>query len=146
MLEKYRRSTPTEPTDLFANLIQLRTGGEIAAQRRGEPGESGLWTVAAFHAESNESVHSHVWERHPGGDELLCVLSGALSVHLRGDDAGPATSLRPGTFFVVPAGKWHRLTVDEPGDLLSITPRLDTEHEKVQTSGSASPTEQATAT
>jgi mannose-6-phosphate isomerase-like protein (cupin superfamily) len=36
-----------------------------------------------------------------------------------------------GQAFIVPVGRWHRLTVSEPGDLLAITPRAETQHERV---------------
>ncbi|MEV7096351.1 hypothetical protein AB0M80_26230 [Amycolatopsis sp. NPDC051045] len=47
-------------------------------------------------------------------------------LHLRpGGLAEPA-----GRSCLVPPGRRHRLTVDEPGDLLSITSRTGTEHER----------------
>ncbi|SPM29630.1 hypothetical protein MTAB308_3122 [Mycobacterium terramassiliense] len=89
--------------------------------------------MAAFHVTDNGSVHSDVWERHPAGDEVLCLLSGAITVHLRGQVAEEAVTgaLRAGTCWVVPAGHWHRLTVEEPGDLVVITPRANTTHQTV---------------
>ncbi|WP_072477545.1 cupin domain-containing protein [Amycolatopsis australiensis] len=115
-----------ENYDLFSTLIQLHAGGVAKlVNRRDAPG---LWTVGAFHAESDRAVHSDVWERHPGGHEILVVLSGELHVHLR--DEGHVVTLTAGRSFLVPPGCWHRLTVGEPGDLLSITPRAGTEHEK----------------
>ncbi|WP_147404034.1 cupin domain-containing protein [Nocardia panacis] len=118
------------PIDMFESLIHLRDGGVIDATPRSGNRDAGLWTISAFHAQSNTSLHADHWERHPVGDELLLVLSGVLTVHLRHGDH-PPTTLRPGAYYLVPAGAWHRLTVEEPGDLLSITPRVDTEHEPV---------------
>lgn len=117
--------------DIFSSWIELREGGAVESRSRGVSGEWGRWTVAAFHVTDNDSVHSDVWERHPDGDEVLFLLSGAVAVHLR-DLAGgeAATTLPTGTCWVVPAGTWHRLTVEEPGDLLVITPRANTEHQK----------------
>ncbi|MEV6903316.1 hypothetical protein [Amycolatopsis sp. NPDC051372] len=40
-------------------------------------------------------------------------------LHLRDDDT-PAT-LTPGTAAIVACGRWHRLELDAPGDLLSVT-------------------------
>ncbi|WP_165608077.1 cupin domain-containing protein [Mycobacterium alsense] len=119
------------PIDLFSSWIELGEGGAVKPRSRAASGEWGLWTVAAFHVTDNDSVHSDIWERHPAGDEMLFLLSGAVTVHLR-DQAGgevATTSLPAGACRVVPAGKWHRLTVEEAGDLMVITARLNTEHQ-----------------
>jgi len=122
--------------DLFDTPVQLREGGLVEnaeSRARGSAGDdAGLWTMGAFHADDDHAVHSDVWERHPGGHEVLCVLSGAFRVHLRdhGDGTEPVATLTAGRSFIVPAGRWHRLSVAEPGDLLSITPRPGTEHER----------------
>jgi mannose-6-phosphate isomerase-like protein (cupin superfamily) len=113
-------------------LIQLRPGGvaEPTGRREalaGTDGES-LWTVGAFRAETDRDVHADVWERHARWQEILVVLSGALRVYLR--DEGHVATLTAGRSFLVPPGRWHRLAVEEPGALLSITPRAGTEHEK----------------
>ena len=52
------------------------------------PGE---WAVAAFHANSDQAVHPDMWERHPAGQEVLCVLSGSVNLYLRevGDRTDP---------------------------------------------------------
>ncbi|GCD96199.1 cupin domain-containing protein [Embleya hyalina] len=123
----------TTPLDLFDSLIHLREGGIVDAGPRRGFGDPGLWTVTAFHAADDRAVHADVWERHPAGQEVLCVLSGVVCVHLRDHDDGrePVATLTAGTCFVVPAGRWHRLTVREPGDLLVVTPREGTGHERM---------------
>lgn len=130
----------THTLDMFDNLIRLRQDGVVDVVERTARGhalaglgEAGSWTVGAFHADSDEAVHSHLWERHPNGHEVLCLLSGTMRVQLRdqGDGRSPVATLTSGRSFVVPAGRWHRPAVVEPGDLLSITPRTDTQHQKV---------------
>ncbi len=127
-------------TDLFDTMIHLRQGGVAeAAEPRTRAnalagrGAASLWTVGAFHADSDRAVHADVWERHPSGSEMLCVLSGAMHVYLRdhGDGTVPVATLTSGQSFIVPAGRWHRLAVVEPADLLAITPRVNTQHENV---------------
>jgi quercetin dioxygenase-like cupin family protein len=51
-------------------------------------------------------------------------------VHLRDHDPAPVAVLTAGRSFIVPAGRWHRLAVAEAGDLITITPRAGTEHER----------------
>lgn len=119
------------PIDIFSSSIDLREGGAVEERWPGVSADWGLWTVAAFHARDNRAVHSHIWERHPAGDELLVLLSGAITVHLC-DHAGEeiaTIALRAGTCCVVPAGRWHRITVERPGDLLAITARANTTHQ-----------------
>ena len=64
------------------------------------------------------------WEMHPRGDECLHLLSGAVDVITQEVRGGQVTELREGGACVVPRGRWHRLVVREPGDLLFITPSL----------------------
>jgi mannose-6-phosphate isomerase-like protein (cupin superfamily) len=125
--------------DLFDTPIQLRAGGHAEPGGGRDGAGPGLWTVAAHRAADDRSLHSDVWERHPAGQEVLCVLSGAITAYLRDHDDGgrPVATLGPGRALVVPAGCWHRLTVAEPGDLLVVTPRAGTEHERVHRDGSA---------
>lgn len=127
------------PLDLFETLIHLRDDGSAEPSARGGAAGAGLWTVAAHRADDDAALHSDVWERHPTGDEVLCVLSGALAVHLRdhGDGSEPFATLTAGRSFVVPAGHWHRLTVVEPAELLAITPRPGTRHERTDRGGPA---------
>jgi len=117
--------------DLYSTLIQLRDDGSADGTARSERSDIGLWTISAFHADNDQALHSHVWERHPTGHEVLGVLSGSLHVYLREAGEDPVATLTAGQAFLVPTGAWHRLSVREPGDLLSITPRAGTEHERM---------------
>jgi mannose-6-phosphate isomerase-like protein (cupin superfamily) len=127
--------------DLFDTLIQLREGGVAEPSTRPGRADAGLWTVTAFHADSDQALHADVWERHPAGHEVLCVLSGAVHIYLRDHGGGtePVATLTSGQSFIVPVGRWHRLAVGEPCDLLAITPRIDTQHEKARCSASPGP-------
>jgi mannose-6-phosphate isomerase-like protein (cupin superfamily) len=64
----------------------------------------------------------HDGEVHPDGDELLYLISGAMSLHLEYPDGDVEVELRAGQAVVVPQGIWHKLTLREPGQLLHITP------------------------
>jgi mannose-6-phosphate isomerase-like protein (cupin superfamily) len=74
----------------------------------------------------DRSVHADFWERHPGGDEVLCVLAGRLAATLDGD-AGDI-EIPAGQALIIPRGRWHRLRVIEPGRLLHFTPTAGAEH------------------
>jgi uncharacterized cupin superfamily protein len=48
------------------------------------------------------------WERHPDGDELVHVLDGEVEITVVTDSGPVATSVRAGSVFIVPRGRWHR--------------------------------------
>jgi mannose-6-phosphate isomerase-like protein (cupin superfamily)/ketosteroid isomerase-like protein len=68
------------------------------------------------------------WERHPGGDELLHVLTGEVRVTLLGEGGRTEATLRAGSIFVVPRGVWHRQVASAGVTLLFATPTEETEH------------------
>jgi mannose-6-phosphate isomerase-like protein (cupin superfamily) len=123
----------TDTLDLFDTVIQLRDGGIAEPSARPGIADVGLWSVATLRADSDQALHSDVWERHPTGHEVLGVLSGVINVYLRDHEGGqePVATLTSGQAFIVPAGRWHRLTVSEPAALLAITPRTGTRHERI---------------
>ncbi|MGO4463036.1 cupin domain-containing protein [Streptomyces sp. M-16] len=129
-------TTPTA-VDLFASALHFHPGGEVrAAERRMANGDSGSWQLAAFHAETDADVHADHWEMHPEADETVCCLTGGARVHFRpaGPDGAADTDemvqLKPGTAVIVPRGRWHRVELDAPSDLMSITLPSGTRHEK----------------
>ena len=132
MFRKYH-----DPLTLREVLIQLRAGGVAAPDARPGIADPGLWTIGLIRAESDHDLHADVWERHPTGDEVLCALSGAVAVYLRELGDEPVATVRSGEGFIVPAGAWHRLELREPGELMAITPRCQTQHERLDASASA---------
>ncbi len=64
----------------------------------------------------------HDGEVHPDGDELLYLVSGAMSLRLEYPGGDVEVELHAGQAVVVPQGVWHKLTLREPGQLLHITP------------------------
>lgn len=68
------------------------------------------------------------WERHPAGDELVMILSGALDLIVEQADGQTRTPLPAGRLGVVPRGLWHRFAVVEPATALFFTPGEGTEH------------------
>lgn len=68
------------------------------------------------------------WERHPGGDELLHVLEGAVDVTVLTDDRAVDATVGAGSLFIVPRGLWHRQKPHGAVTLLFATPAQGTEH------------------
>jgi len=89
-------------------------------------GFSGRVLVSCFSFDSDWSE----WERHPAGDELVCLLSGRARFLFEGSH--PAVELRePGEFAIVPKGTWHTAKTTVPTKMLFVTPGAGTEHKSV---------------
>ena len=67
------------------------------------------------------------WERHPGGDELLHVLEGAIDVTVLTDHGPAQVSVDAGSVFVCPRGLWHRQLPRPSATVLFGTPTQTTE-------------------
>jgi mannose-6-phosphate isomerase-like protein (cupin superfamily) len=98
----------------------------IVEQKRGRPPEriDGL-TIGAPELTGDAP---HDGELHPDGDELLYLISGAVSVRLELPDGDRIVELAAGDALVVPRGTWHKITLREPGRLIHITPGPHGDH------------------
>ncbi|MFJ2868681.1 cupin domain-containing protein [Kitasatospora sp. NPDC087314] len=125
--------TPTA-VDLFASALHFHPDGEVrATERQMTGGAAGAWQIGAFHVETDADVHADHWEMHPQADEAVCCLAGGARLYLRPEDAAGAEELVPlpaGAAVVVPRGRWHRLELDGPSDLMSVTLRHGTRLER----------------
>jgi len=65
---------------------------------------------------------------HPDGDELLYLISGAVTVTLELAGGDVLVDLGAGDAVVVPKGVWHKITMREPGQLIHITPGPNGDH------------------
>jgi len=73
----------------------------------------------------------HDGEMHPDGDELLYLLSGAVTVRLELDESlggERIIEMAAGDALVVPQGVWHQIKLRQPGQLLHITPGPQGDH------------------
>ena len=116
-LEDGPRAKPVPVGDDFWATIDTRTdlqGGRLV-------------TVSHFRSQRD---WDH-WERHPAGDELVYLLTGALDIVLQEPDGERIVELREQTAAVVPCGVWHRGIVREPAVGLFITRGDGTEHRPV---------------
>ncbi|MDT3680307.1 MAG: cupin domain-containing protein [Burkholderiaceae bacterium] len=73
-----------------------------------------------------------VWERHPAGEELVLLLSGAASLVLAESDQERDVQLSsPGSYVLVPKNVWHTARTKVPTTMLFVTPGAGTEHRRV---------------
>ena len=70
----------------------------------------------------------HAGEVHPDGDEVLFLISGAITVRLELPEGERAVDMAAGETLVVPKGIWHRVHLREPGRLVHITPGPHGDH------------------
>jgi quercetin dioxygenase-like cupin family protein len=69
------------------------------------------------------------WERHPAGDELVCLLSGKATLILDHDGAHETVELQSaGEYVLVPKGTWHTARTSVPTTMLFVTPGEGTEN------------------
>jgi hypothetical protein len=69
------------------------------------------------------------WERHPAGEEMVCLLEGEVELHLERDDWRDTLVLdKPGDYALVPPNTWHTAKVRKPSRLFFITPGEGTEN------------------
>ncbi|ANP52983.1 oxalate decarboxylase/phosphoglucose isomerase-like protein (cupin superfamily) [Streptomyces griseochromogenes] len=127
-------TTPLSSIDLFASALHIHPNGNIrVAERRMTSGDSGAWQIATFHVETDADVHADHWEMHPEAEEAVCCLTGSVRLYLRPASPGgiqDMVRLQAGHAVIVPRGRWHRLELDAPSDLMSITLRHGTRLEK----------------
>ncbi|AHH21647.1 cupin domain-containing protein [Nocardia nova SH22a] len=119
------------PIELFDRGIRILPDGKVFDEPRRMSGDIDGWTLAAFRVATDAEVHGDHWEMHPSGEELVTVLSGGIRLILRACDTPEmSVTLRTGQAFVVPKGRWHRIELEEPSELMSLTLRAGTELEK----------------
>ena len=109
--------------DLAAEVVGVDRGDRQARIVEQEPGRpprriDGLTIGAPWIA----GDPPHDGEMHPDGDELLFLVSGAVTVTLELADGDRLVELGSGDAVVVPKGVWHQITTREPGHLLHVTP------------------------
>ncbi|SNS11048.1 cupin [Actinomadura mexicana] len=112
------------PIDLFSCSLHLHRGGEIQAGPRALDPERDGWRLTAFHAKTDADVHADHWEVHPEAEEVVSCLIGMIRLYLRPEEPGQREEeirLTAGTAAIVPRGRWHRLELDTPSNVLAVT-------------------------
>jgi len=127
----------TLPFDLARTCIHLTDGADATAVAVTED----FWASLAGRSELHDgrlvtltaqAVSWQSWEMHPAGDEIVCLLSGAVDLILDAPGAERVVALRGQSACIVPRGVWHRAVVHVPGDMLFITRGAGTEHRPLE--------------
>ncbi|MEY9485689.1 mannose-6-phosphate isomerase-like protein (cupin superfamily) [Streptomyces calvus] len=112
------------PIDLFASFLHLRQDGRVSAEQPVFEPERDGWQVMTFHVETDADVHGDHWEIHTSADEVVACLTGGIRLFFRPErpgDVEETTELAAGSAVVVPRGRWHRIALDRPSDIMSVT-------------------------
>lgn len=112
------------PLDLSTSFIHLRHGGQVRAEQPVFDPERDGWQLMAFHVETDIDVHDGPWEVHPDADEVVSCLTGGRRLYLRPEQPGEEEKeikVAAGTGVIVPRGRWHRIALDAPSDIMSVT-------------------------
>lgn len=126
------------PYNLESTFLRLRSDVSV------EPlaVDDGFWQklgrgeLGDFHNEYLVTSHAFnsdwpAWEMHPNGDEMVCLLAGAVTFIVEQDGGHREFELRgSGDYLIVPKGAWHTARVSEPSRMLFITAGEGTQHRK----------------
>jgi mannose-6-phosphate isomerase-like protein (cupin superfamily) len=119
--------------DLTASYLSLGEEGVVQSTEGGDKfwalpaaeiekfGEN--WLITEFYFDADWKT----WEKHPHGEEIVYLLSGAMDLILDKDGARRTIELRSKGLVVVPRDTWHTAKVFEPSNVLVITHGKQTE-------------------
>jgi quercetin dioxygenase-like cupin family protein len=116
---------PFDPSKQVVGLARSTGEACFVTQTNGPPRRIEGYTVGAPMITQDAP---HAGEMHPDGDELLYVVSGRFHISLELDGGNRDLELRAGEALVVPRGVWHLITLQEPGQLVHITPGPGGDH------------------
>lgn len=122
--------------NLLSTFARLRTDASVEMLPVGADFWQKISTGALgdFHNEYLVSCYDfdsswNSWEKHPNGDEIVCLLQGAVEFVLDADVGEQRITLcEPGAFFIVPKNSWHTADVAAPARVLFITAGEGTQH------------------
>lgn len=112
------------PIDLSASALRLHQSGDVhAEQKTGECDQDG-WRLTVFYARTGADVHADHWRVHPDAEQVISCLIGKLRLYLRPERPGRSEEeivLTAGTAAIVPRGRWHRIELDTPSSIMTVT-------------------------
>ncbi|MES1191629.1 MAG: WxcM-like domain-containing protein [Steroidobacter sp.] len=127
------------PANLASTYVRLRP--DVTCEQL--PVDASFWEriasgqLGSFHNEYLVTLHSFkaawpMWEMHPNGDEVVCLLSGSVTFILEQSGGDKEMTLnKPGDYALVPKGTWHTATTSVESVMLFITAGEGTEHRPV---------------
>lgn len=69
------------------------------------------------------------WERHPAGEEFVCLIEGEVELVLERDGVQSRVVLsKPGAYVLVPPNTWHTAKVRRPSRMIFVTAGEGTEN------------------
>ena len=125
-----------DPFNLASTFLRLRSDASIEQL----PVGNDFWqrlssgALGTFHNEYLVAVLAHdsdwpVWEMHPNGDEIVCLLEGEATLVLEVDGREREVGLaQSGSYVFVPRGTWHTARIRSACRMLFITPGEGTRH------------------
>jgi quercetin dioxygenase-like cupin family protein len=120
--------------DLETTYVQLEDGGaarpiEVTETFWQDIGTSPELQAGRLVMRFSFSTDWSDWERHPNGDEVVCLIEGSVDFVLDRGGREEIIALRaPGSFAIVPRGVWHTARVHAPASMIFITAGEGTEH------------------
>ncbi|MEO8307248.1 MAG: cupin domain-containing protein [Pseudomonadota bacterium] len=123
------------PSSLVSTFLRLRPDSSIEQLAFDDSFWPGLMSgkLGTFHHEYLVTTSSFRedwpnWERHTNGDEIVCLLSGAVTFVFERENGNEEVSLGDvGEFVFVPQGVWHTARTSVPTLMLFITAGEGTE-------------------
>jgi len=128
--------TAPGPFNLATTYLRLRADNSAEALHV----DAQFWprlmsgALGTFHRESLVTMISFdatwkSWEMHPNGDEIVCLLSGRVSMVLEIDGREIVAKLaKPGDYVLVPRGTWHTARTSTNCTMVFITPGEGTQN------------------
>ena len=125
-----------QPDNIASTYLRLRPDSSIERL----PFDASFWPrlmkgeLGNFHHEYLVTTNTYnkdwpSWERHPLGEEIVCLLSGAVTMILERPGGNEAVSMsRMGDFVCIPRGTWHTAKTRVATTMLFITACEGTEN------------------
>ena len=126
----------TDALDISSTYLRLRSDATVEALtvdatfwQRISTGQLGDFHNEFLVANGSFDKDWSMWEMHPNGDEVVCLLSGSATFILQQPHEDTSVELtKSGEYVLVPKGTWHTAKVREPCRILFITPGEGTQH------------------
>ena len=131
--------TTSNSLDFASTFVRLRPDTSVETLNV----DAGFWPrlaageLGSFHNEYlvacfDFSADWSIWEMHPHGDEIVCLLSGSVTFVLEREGGCEMVELKEsGNYVVVPKGVWHTAKPHGSVRMLFITAGKGTQHRAV---------------